>query len=65
MNGMTTHNVMQFPPPAVNTICLRMATSMASYVLVGREYKKRVAFPPARIMINEPAGPFAFTDDDD
>ncbi|KAJ8425444.1 hypothetical protein Cgig2_032244 [Carnegiea gigantea] len=55
INGMTMYNAMQFVPTALSTICLGMAASMASYILVGGEYKKRVAFPHARIMIHQPS----------
>ena len=55
INGITVHNVMQFVPTTVSTICLGMAASTAAYILVGGEYKKRVAFPHARIMIHNPS----------
>lgn len=55
LNGIAVHNVMQFVPTPVSTICLGMAASTAAYILVGGEYKKRVAFPHARIMIHNPS----------
>nr|YP_010517980.1 ATP-dependent Clp protease proteolytic subunit [Stenocereus thurberi]UXN84246.1 ATP-dependent Clp protease proteolytic subunit [Stenocereus thurberi] len=63
INGMTIYNIMQFVPTAVSTICLGMAASMASYILVGGEYKKRVAFPHARVMIHQPSAYFISEDD--
>ncbi|KAJ8424447.1 hypothetical protein Cgig2_024985 [Carnegiea gigantea] len=63
INGMTMHNVMQFIPTAVSTICLGMAASMASYILVGGEYKKCVGFPHARIMIHQPSATFTSSDE--
>ncbi|KAJ8434634.1 hypothetical protein Cgig2_032912 [Carnegiea gigantea] len=65
INIMAMRNVMRFVPPDVNTICLEIAASMASYVLARREYKKCVALPHARIMIHQHACPFAFTNNDD
>nr|QTI91192.1 clp protease proteolytic subunit [Echinocactus grusonii] len=58
INGMAIYNVMQFIPSGVVTICLGIAASMASYILVGGEYKKRVALPHARIMIHQPSANF-------
>nr|YP_010365489.1 ATP-dependent Clp protease proteolytic subunit [Pereskia aculeata]UOU85434.1 ATP-dependent Clp protease proteolytic subunit [Pereskia aculeata]WRH31696.1 clp protease proteolytic subunit [Pereskia aculeata] len=58
INGMAMHNIMQFVPPDVNTICVGIAASMASYVLLGGEITKRVALPHARIMIHQPASSF-------
>nr|YP_009159810.1 ATP-dependent Clp protease proteolytic subunit [Carnegiea gigantea]AKR06831.1 ATP-dependent Clp protease proteolytic subunit [Carnegiea gigantea] len=63
ISGMTMYNVMQFVPTAVSTICLGMAASMASYILVGGEYKKRVAFPHARIMIHQPSAALTSPDE--
>ena len=63
INGMTIYNIMQFVPTAVSTICLGMAASMASYILVGGEYKKRVAFPHARVMIHQPSATFTSEDE--
>lgn len=36
---------------------------MASYILVGGEYKKRVAFPHARVMIHQPSATFTSEDE--
>ncbi|KAJ8425426.1 hypothetical protein Cgig2_032226 [Carnegiea gigantea] len=63
INGMSMYNVMQFVPTAVSTICLGMATSMASYILVEGEYKKHVAFPHASIMIHQPSATLTLSDE--
>nr|YP_010015678.1 clp protease proteolytic subunit [Rhipsalis baccifera]QOI72662.1 clp protease proteolytic subunit [Rhipsalis baccifera] len=60
INGMAIHNIMRFIPSHINTICLGIAASMACYVLVGGESKKRAALPHARIMIHQPACNFVF-----
>lgn len=65
INGMTMSNVMQFIPTPVSTICLGMAASIASYILVGGEYKKRVAFPHARVMMHQPSVTYISSDDKD
>lgn len=65
INGMAIHNIMRFIPSDINTICLGIAASIASYVLVGGEYKKRIALPHARIMIHQPACNFVFPENDD
>nr|QTI91365.1 clp protease proteolytic subunit [Ferocactus setispinus] len=58
ISGMAIHNVMQFIPSGIVTICLGLAASIASYILVGGAYKKRVAFPHARIMLHQPSANF-------
>nr|QFG71176.1 clp protease proteolytic subunit [Mammillaria albiflora] len=55
INGIAIDNVMQLIRSPVMTICLGIAASMASYILAGGAYKKRVAFPHARIMIHQPS----------
>lgn len=57
------HNVMEFVPPHVNTICAGIAASIASYVWAGGQFHKRVALPHARIMIHQPAS--TLTDEND
>lgn len=38
---------MQFVRPDVQTICMGLAASIASFILVGGEITKRIAFPHA------------------
>nr|YP_009863951.1 clpP-like protease [Corsia dispar]QKE31462.1 clpP-like protease [Corsia dispar] len=54
MAGMGIYDMMQYIAPDVNTICLGLAASMGSVILVGGEITKRVALPHARIMIHQP-----------
>nr|YP_009569216.1 clp protease proteolytic subunit [Calandrinia granulifera]QBC66942.1 clp protease proteolytic subunit [Calandrinia granulifera] len=56
--GIGLYDAMQFVPPDVNTICMGLAASMGSFILVGGEITKRLAFPHARVMIHQPASSF-------
>nr|AYP35395.1 clp protease proteolytic subunit [Zingiber spectabile] len=56
--GIAIFDTMQFVTPDVHTICMGIAASMASFILVGGEITKRLAFPHARIMIHQPASSF-------
>nr|YP_010567578.1 ATP-dependent Clp protease proteolytic subunit 1 [Adromischus maculatus]UZC53524.1 ATP-dependent Clp protease proteolytic subunit 1 [Adromischus maculatus] len=58
MPGIAVYDTMQFVPPDVHTICMGLAASMGSFVLVGGEITKRLAFPHARVMIHQPASSF-------
>nr|YP_009490975.1 ATP-dependent Clp protease proteolytic subunit [Dysosma aurantiocaulis]AWH99244.1 ATP-dependent Clp protease proteolytic subunit [Dysosma aurantiocaulis] len=54
--GVAIYDTMQFVPPDVHTICMGLAASMGSFILVGGEITKRLAFPHA--MIHQPASSF-------
>nr|YP_009937072.1 clp protease proteolytic subunit [Meconopsis punicea]YP_010145208.1 clp protease proteolytic subunit [Meconopsis quintuplinervia]QGX06589.1 clp protease proteolytic subunit [Meconopsis punicea]QNT26176.1 clp protease proteolytic subunit [Meconopsis punicea]QNT26260.1 clp protease proteolytic subunit [Meconopsis punicea]QQN90360.1 clp protease proteolytic subunit [Meconopsis quintuplinervia]UER99633.1 clp protease proteolytic subunit [Meconopsis punicea] len=56
--GIAMYDTMQFVQPDVHTICMGLAASMGSFVLVGGEITKRLAFPHARVMIHQPASSF-------
>nr|YP_010400497.1 ATP-dependent clp protease proteolytic subunit [Phedimus odontophyllus]YP_010400582.1 clp protease proteolytic subunit [Phedimus yangshanicus]UQS79144.1 ATP-dependent clp protease proteolytic subunit [Phedimus yangshanicus]UQS79229.1 clp protease proteolytic subunit [Phedimus odontophyllus] len=56
--GIALYDTMQFVPPDVHTICMGLAASMGSFVLVGGAITKRLAFPHARVMIHQPASSF-------
>nr|WIW41338.1 clp protease proteolytic subunit [Helleborus atrorubens] len=45
--GVAIYDTMQFVPPDVHTICMGLAASMGSFILVGGEITKRIAFPHA------------------
>ena len=45
--GMAIYDTMQFVSPDVHTICMGLAASMGSFILVGGEITKRLAFPHA------------------
>ncbi|MFS7890658.1 putative endopeptidase Clp [Helianthus anomalus] len=45
--GVALYDTMQFVQPDVHTICMGSAASMGSFILVGGEITKRLAFPHA------------------
>nr|YP_009449999.1 clp protease proteolytic subunit [Burmannia disticha]ANK36196.1 clp protease proteolytic subunit [Burmannia disticha]AYW12082.1 clp protease proteolytic subunit [Burmannia disticha] len=56
--GIALYDLMQFLPQDVYTICMGLAASMGSFILVGGEITKRLAFPHARVMIHQPSSSF-------
>nr|UIC71734.1 ATP-dependent Clp protease proteolytic subunit [Rhopalocnemis phalloides] len=57
-SGFSIFDIMQFSYLNVKTICYGLSTSMASLLLVGGLFKKRLAFLHARIMIHQPVMSF-------
>nr|YP_009499953.1 ATP-dependent protease proteolytic subunit [Aconitum episcopale]AXC46890.1 ATP-dependent protease proteolytic subunit [Aconitum episcopale] len=49
MPGVAIYDTMQFVLPDVHTICMGLAASMGSFILVGGEITKRIAFPHAPV----------------
>ena len=47
VSGMAIRNAMEVVIPAVHTICIGVAVSMASFILVSGEITKRIAYPHA------------------
>nr|QJF73456.1 ATP-dependent Clp protease proteolytic subunit [Caragana jubata] len=59
ISGMAIFDTMQFVEAEVQTVCVGLAASMGSLLLVGGEITKRLAFPHAwRVMIHQPASSF-------
>nr|YP_010040610.1 ATP-dependent Clp protease proteolytic subunit [Solanum japonense]YP_010128960.1 ATP-dependent Clp protease [Solanum septemlobum]YP_010340366.1 clp protease proteolytic subunit [Solanum aureum]YP_010340570.1 clp protease proteolytic subunit [Solanum laciniatum]YP_010344260.1 clp protease proteolytic subunit [Solanum remyanum]YP_010344675.1 clp protease proteolytic subunit [Solanum sanchez-vegae]YP_010344991.1 clp protease proteolytic subunit [Solanum nitidum]YP_010345240.1 clp protease pr len=56
--GIAIYDTMQFVRPDVHTVCIGLAASMGSFILVGGQLTKRIAFPHARVMMHEPASGF-------
>lgn len=54
--GLAIYDTMQFIRPAVSTICLGMAASMATILLAGGAPGKRYALPNSTIHIHQPMG---------
>lgn len=54
--GMAIYDTMQFIKPKVSTICIGMAASMGSFLLMAGEIGKRYALPNSEIMIHQPSG---------
>nr|YP_009559066.1 clp protease proteolytic subunit [Corallorhiza cf. striata 'CA']QBA91140.1 clp protease proteolytic subunit [Corallorhiza cf. striata 'CA'] len=56
--GIAIYDTMQFVSTDIHTICIGLAASMGSFILVGGEITKRLAFPHARVMIHQPGSYF-------
>jgi ATP-dependent Clp protease protease subunit len=54
--GLAIYDTMQYIKPAVTTICMGQATSMAALLLASGTKGKRYALPHARVMIHQPLG---------
>ncbi|WP_010631925.1 ATP-dependent Clp endopeptidase proteolytic subunit ClpP [Sporolactobacillus vineae] len=54
--GMAIYDTMQYIKPKVSTICIGMAASMGSFLLMAGEKGKRYALPNSEIMIHQPSG---------
>ena len=54
--GMAIYDTMQFIKPDVSTLCLGIAASMGSFLLMAGAKGKRAALPNARVMIHQPSG---------
>jgi ATP-dependent Clp protease protease subunit len=57
-SGMAIYDTMQFIRPAVATLCIGQAASMASLLLAAGEKGMRYALPNARVMLHQPSGGF-------
>jgi ATP-dependent Clp protease protease subunit len=57
-SGMAIYDTMQFVRPAVATLCIGQAASMASLLLAAGEKGMRYALPNARVMLHQPSGGF-------
>lgn len=56
--GLAIYDTMQLIRPAVSTICIGMAASMAAVLLVGGAKGKRFSLPNATVMLHQAAGGF-------
>ena len=54
--GLSIFDTMQFIKPDVSTLCMGMAASMGSFLLMAGAKGKRIALPNAKIMIHQPSG---------
>ena len=54
--GMAIYDTMQFIKPEVSTLCMGMAASMGSFLLMAGASGKRFALPNSKIMIHQPSG---------
>jgi ATP-dependent Clp protease, protease subunit len=54
--GLSIFDTMQFIKPDVSTMCMGMAASMGSFLLMAGAKGKRMALPNSRVMIHQPSG---------
>ena len=54
--GIGIYDIMRYLESGITTICMGTASSMASFVLAGGTYGRRLSLPHGRIMIHQPEG---------
>ena len=54
--GLSIFDTMNFIKPEVSTLCMGMAASMGSFLLMAGAKGKRLALPNSKIMIHQPSG---------
>jgi len=54
--GLSVFDTMNYIKPEVSTLCMGMAASMGSFLLMAGAKGKRVALPNSRVMIHQPSG---------
>jgi ATP-dependent Clp protease, protease subunit len=54
--GLSIFDTMNFVKPDVSTMCMGMAASMGSFLLMAGAKGKRMCLPNARVMIHQPSG---------
>ncbi len=57
-SGLAIYDTMQYIKSPVSTVCMGMAASMGSFLLMAGEKGARIALPSARIMVHQPSGGF-------
>ena len=57
-SGLAIYDTMQYIKSPVSTVCIGMAASMGSFLLMAGEPGHRIALPNARIMVHQPSGGF-------
>ncbi len=58
-SGLAIYDTMQYIRSPVSTVCMGMAASMGSFLLMAGEKGARIALPNARIMLHQPSGGFS------
>ncbi len=56
--ALAVYDTMQILRPAISTLCIGQASSMAALLLAGGRKGMRFALPNARIMLHQPSGGF-------
>ena len=54
--GLSVYDTMNFIKPDVSTLCMGLAASMGSFLLMAGAKGKRFALPNAKVMIHQPSG---------
>ena len=54
--GLSIFDTMNFIKPDVSTMCMGMAASMGSFLLMAGTKGKRLALPNSRVMMHQPSG---------
>jgi ATP-dependent Clp protease protease subunit len=57
--GLAIYDTMQYIKSPVATLCVGMAASMGSFLLMGGEAGRRACTPNARIILHQPSGGFS------
>ncbi len=57
-SGLAIYDTMQYIKSPVSTVCMGMAASMGSFLLMAGEPGIRISLPNARIMVHQPSGGF-------
>ena len=59
--GLAMYDTMMFVKPSISTICVGMAASMGSFLLVAGDKGKRFSLPNSKIMIHQPSSGYQGT----
>jgi ATP-dependent Clp protease protease subunit len=54
--GFSVYDTMNWVKPDVSTLCMGMAASMGSFLLMAGAKGKRIALPNSKVMIHQPSG---------
>jgi ATP-dependent Clp protease protease subunit len=57
-SGLAIYDTMQYIKSPVSTLCMGMAASMGSFLLMAGAPGQRISLPNARIMLHQPSGGF-------
>ena len=58
-SGLAIYDTMQYIKSPVVTLCMGMAASMGSFLLMAGEKGSRISLPNARIMVHQPSGGYS------
>jgi ATP-dependent Clp protease protease subunit len=58
-SGLAIYDTMQYIRSPVITLCLGMAASMGSFLLMAGQKGSRIALPNSRIMVHQPSGGYS------